>query len=336
VVFERFASCDERRYGGACAARYGFAHTCVPADDLWTLSLFDQWRPVFHEPFLGAFDDVHLALFARAQADGCRAVMTGAGGDHLFTGSPDYLGRWLIQGRLGALHEQARARARVRGRGYLLALADGALRPWLPPALQARVLAARSQWPAGARAWLPAHLEARYRPATHPRLHWGPSAWWQGVRDIVTAFGQTPTGSHWDRMGRRFGLEVRNPLTDVRLVEFALRAPPDAFYRDGVTKWLLRQSLRDVLPPPVRDRTDKASFAPLSAHGLQRRRAFVEALLDDAELGRRAYVRPEPWARAIRGYLEAGASEPLSWAAWRSLTLEMWLRAREGRLPALA
>jgi asparagine synthase (glutamine-hydrolysing) len=137
-------------------------------------------------------------------------------------------------------------------------------------------------------------------------------------------------------MGRRFGLEVRNPLTDVRLVEFALRAPPDAFYRDGVTKWLLRQSLRDVLPPPVRDRTDKASFAPLSAHGLQRRRAFVEALLDDAELGRRAYVRPEPWARAIRGYLEAGASEPLSWAAWRSLTLEMWLRAREGRLPALA
>jgi asparagine synthase (glutamine-hydrolysing) len=335
VVFERFASSDERRYSAACAARFGFAHTCVPADDCWTLSGFDRWRPVFSEPFLGVFDDTHFATLSRAQADGCRAVMTGMYGDNLFNGSPDYLSEWLVRGRLGALHAQARARARARGRSYLLAVADGALRPLLPPALQARVLAARSRWATWARDWLPPHIDERYRPATHPRLPWGPRAWWRALHDSLAHAGQSPNGSHWDRMGRRFGLELRNPLLDVRLVEFVLRTPPDAFFRDGITKWLLRRSLHDVLPPLVRDRTDKGSFAPLGPHGLRQRRTFVEALLADSELGRRGYVHPEAWARAIRAHLDA-ADAPLSWAAWRSLTLEMWLRARENRLPALA
>jgi asparagine synthase (glutamine-hydrolysing) len=334
MVFERLTSADERRYSGACAARYGFAHTLVPVDDLGSLSRLEQWRPAFHEPFLGLFDDTHLEVLARARADGLRAVMTGNGGDHLFTGSPDYLSGWLIRGRLGALHRQASARARVRRRGYLLAVADGALRPWLPSWLQARVQASRGQWPAGAEAWLPAHLDAQYRPATRPPVHWGPNGWWHGLRDVVAAFGQTPNGAHWHRVGRMFGLEVRNPLTDVRLVRFALSAPPDAFYRDGLTKWLLRRSLHDVLPPLVRDRSDKASFVPLSADGLRHRRPFVEALLADSELERRGYLRPEPWRRAIRVHLDAGG--PVTWAAWRSLTLEMWLRLREGRLPAVA
>ena len=335
VIFDRFASCDERRYSGACAARFGFAHTCVVADDFWTLSGFDRWRPVFSEPFFGVFDDTHFELMSRAQADGCRAVMTGMYGDNLFNGSPDYLSAWLVRGRLGALHAQARARARAKGRSYLLAVADGALRPLLPPALQARVLAARARRPTGAREWLPPHIDAQYRPTTHPRLPWGPGAWWRSLRDGLSGVGQTPNGPHWDRMGRRFGLELRNPLADVRLVEFALRAPPDAFFHDGVTKWLLRRSLHDVLPPLVRDRTDKGSFAPLAPYGLRQRRPFVEALLADSELERRGYVRPEPWARTIRGHL-TDPDAPFSWAAWRSLTLEMWLRTRENRLPALA
>jgi asparagine synthase (glutamine-hydrolysing) len=135
-------------------------------------------------------------------------------------------------------------------------------------------------------------------------------------------------------MGRRFGLEPRNPLLDVRLVQFVLRTPPHAFQRDGVPKWLLRQSLHDVLPPLVRDRSDKGSFAPLGSHGLRQRRTFVEALLLDSELERRGYVRPEAWGHAIRSLLD-DAEAPVPWAAWRSLTLEMWLRAGEKRLPAL-
>jgi asparagine synthetase B (glutamine-hydrolysing) len=183
------------------------------------------------------------------------------------------------------------------------------------------------------RDWLPPHIEAQYQPRT-PRLPWGPRAWWHALHDAFANAGQTPNGSHWDRMGRRFGLEPRNPLLDVRLVQFVLRTPPHAFQRDGVPKWLLRQSLHDVLPPLVRDRSDKGSFAPLGSHGLRQRRTFVEALLLDSELERRGYVRPEAWGHAIRSLLD-DAEAPVPWAAWRSLTLEMWLRAGEKRLPAL-
>ena len=174
VIFDRFASCDERRYSAACAARFGFAHTCVVADDFWTLSGFDRWRPVFSEPFFGVFDDTHFELLSRAQADGCRAVMTGMYGDNLFNGSPDYLSAWLVRGRLGALHAQARARARAKGRSYLLAVADGALRPLLPPALQARVLAARARRPTGARAVAAAAHRRAVPPDHAPPAALGP------------------------------------------------------------------------------------------------------------------------------------------------------------------
>jgi asparagine synthase (glutamine-hydrolysing) len=332
LLFERFTSCDERQYSAACAARFGFAYTPVVADDHWTLSGFERWRPVFSEPFLGAFEDAQFALLSRAQADGCRAVMTGIYGDNLFAGSPGYLGRWLLRGWLRLLHAQVGAWARVRRRSYFLALAE-ALRPLLPPTLQASLLAAVGRRPPGARAWLPPRVEAQHGLARRT-LPWGPGAWWRALREGLANLGQTPNGPHFDRIARRFGLELRIPLLDVRLVEFVLRAPPDAFFRHGVTKWLLRRSLDDVLPPLVRDRTDKATFVPLSTHGLHQRRRFLETLLADSELERRGYLRPEVWRREVRADLDSDTG-PLSWAVWRSLTLEMWLRVRENRLPPL-
>jgi asparagine synthetase B (glutamine-hydrolysing) len=286
-------------------------------------------------PFLGPYDDLQYAMLARARADGATAVLTGHGGDHLFGGSPHYLGDWLVRGHLRALHRQARARACEARRPYVLALADGALFPLLPTRLQERVMALRALTAPVPQAWVPRHVGAGSAPPAHAFRDSGPDAWWRRLHRIVCAMGQNPSTGHSDRLARRFGLELRLPLLDARLIDFALRTPPDAFFRGSTMKWILRQSLHDVLPPIVRDRPDKANFTPLSAHGLRRqRRGFVETLLVDSELARRGYVQPDAWRTAILGYLQSD-DQPLYWANWRSLTLEMWLRAREGRLPPL-
>lgn len=47
------------------------------------------------------------------------------------------------------------------------------------------------------------------------------------------------------------GVEDRDPLADVRLVEFCLAVPADQYLRDGTTRWLSRRALADRLPAEV-------------------------------------------------------------------------------------
>lgn len=57
-----------------------------------------------------------------------------------------------------------------------------------------------------------------------------------------------------DRMGMRDQLEFRVPFLDRAVTDWALTLPPDHLVRDGTTKWILREALRDLLPPEIVDR----------------------------------------------------------------------------------
>lgn len=52
-----------------------------------------------------------------------------------------------------------------------------------------------------------------------------------------------------DRMSMAVALEVRPPLLDHIIVEFAASLPFDLKWRNGTTKWLLKQAMRKDLPP---------------------------------------------------------------------------------------
>jgi asparagine synthase (glutamine-hydrolysing) len=330
MVFDELAACDERVYSQAAAARYGLEHSCVPADDCWSLARVEEWLPVFTEPFFGMFDDAWYKILGQARADGVRLMMTGDGGDFLVGGSPFYLSDWLLQGRWGALSKEIRARASRSDRSYLRVFGP-AIHFLLPIWLQRRV-----QHPGlpDLDAWIPPHLRERHHAHMGAPLYRGRYAWWHQLHDLVEQFTHGYHNACRDRQMRRFGLEVCQPFFDVRLIQFVLRAPPDLFYHDDTFKVVLREALHDILPPVIRDRRDKASFTPLARLGLcERRRGFVEALLEDSELERRGYVVPGPWKRHLHECLQQRGMA--YWALWRTLTAEMWLRHLVGRLPSL-
>ena len=64
----------------------------------------------------------------------------------------------------------------------------------------------------------------------------------------------------YDRLSMAYGLELRLPFLDHRLVDFCLRLPNRFLYRRGQSKWILRQSLRGLVPDAVLDRPDKVGF----------------------------------------------------------------------------
>ena len=65
-----------------------------------------------------------------------------------------------------------------------------------------------------------------------------------------------------DRNSMANSIEVRLPFLDHHLVEFAFSLPMTHIYNQGKTKFILRESMKKVLPDSVYNRTDKIGFAP--------------------------------------------------------------------------
>jgi asparagine synthase (glutamine-hydrolysing) len=63
-----------------------------------------------------------------------------------------------------------------------------------------------------------------------------------------------------DRQAAAFGLDHFLPFLDHRLVELMFRVPGTMKYRDGVTKYLLRQAMRGILPVETRTRVKKTGW----------------------------------------------------------------------------
>ena len=58
------------------------------------------------------------------------------------------------------------------------------------------------------------------------------------------------------------GIEERHPFCDKRLMELCLNIPPNLKLKNGFTRYILRESLKDYLPNSVRYRTTKSDLSP--------------------------------------------------------------------------
>ena len=74
----------------------------------------------------------------------------------------------------------------------------------------------------------------------------------------------------YERMSGRFGIEMRDPYSDRRIVEFFLRLPVEYLAHDGWTKFLVRTSFADRLPTSVVWSSDKSHIASRMSHEILR------------------------------------------------------------------
>ena len=74
-----------------------------------------------------------------------------------------------------------------------------------------------------------------------------------------------------DKMTMANSLELRVPFLDIKIAEFALKLPDRLKFRSGVTKYLLRESVKGVVPEATRNRK-KLGFPIPIKHWLTRER----------------------------------------------------------------
>jgi asparagine synthase (glutamine-hydrolysing) len=102
-----------------------------------------------------------------------------------------------------------------------------------------------------------------------------------------------------DRLSMAHSVEVRPPFLDYRLVEYAFSLPGSLKIRNGVTKYVLREAVRDLLPPGILARKKEGFLLPLNRWLLFGLRGFVERVLSPARLAGHDLLRPEAVQRLV-------------------------------------
>ena len=141
-----------------------------------------------------------------------------------------------------------------------------------------------------------------------------------------------------DRQTARFGLDHFLPFLDHRLVEFLYQVPGTMKFHRGVTKHLLRQAMRSILPEETRTRVKKTGWnAPahvwFSGKNLERVRDMVRS----RAFRERGVYDPDQVMRVVDDHeriVTSGALEENHMMfLWQLINLETWLESL-AELPA--
>jgi asparagine synthase (glutamine-hydrolysing) len=132
-----------------------------------------------------------------------------------------------------------------------------------------------------------------------------------------------------DRTSMAHGLEVRSPLLDQEVVEFAARVPASLKLTRRRGKHLLTQAARSLLPPTVVDRPKHGLTTPVGRW----LRGEWRALAEDCLLGRTAVERGLFDPRFVSGLWRTHLAGDNLYAAhlWTLVSLELWHRRDVGR-----
>jgi asparagine synthase (glutamine-hydrolysing) len=299
-------------------------HTVTPLPEELRADL-DDLIAVQAEPFGSTSIYAQYRVFRLARENRVKVMLDGQGADELFAGYRHYL-----PARLSGLVAGGRLTTAVR----LLS----ALRR-LPGASPARV----TSWAVGAA--LPRVAQAPIRRLAGRALvpDWLDEGWLTargvGLGDPWRDSGGTTLRAqrlvsvqstlrtllrYEDRNSMASSLESRVPFLTPALAEFAAGLPDDYLIApDGTGKFVLRRSLRGLVPDPILDRRDKIGFATPESSWLRALAPWIDTVLD-SEAAHAAGPLRVPQIQA-RWEAARNGGDTLDPAAWRWLNLIRWV-----------
>jgi asparagine synthase (glutamine-hydrolysing) len=277
-----------------------------------------------------------LAICELARSHGIKVLLSGAGGDDIFTGYRRHraleLERWWSWLPRPARAALAAGAGRVKadsafGRRLRRALAFAALDGperiasyflWLEPERIEALLGPALRDAVGGASPLDPLLATLARlPAGTPDLH--RMLYLEG-KHFLTDHNL----NYADKLSMAVGIEVRVPLLDPDLAALAARIAPSLKQHGGVGKWIFNRAMQGVLPAEVIHRPKTGFGAPMRRWLRNELAPVVEDVLAEASLRRRGLLDPHAVRRLVEddraGRLDA------SYPIFALICLELWCR----------
>ncbi|MEA5467717.1 asparagine synthetase B family protein [Spirulina sp. 06S082] len=122
-------------------------------------------------------------------------------------------------------------------------------------------------------------------------------------------------------------LEGRSPLFDRRIIEFSLCIPPEYKLAGAVEKAILKEAVKDLLPPAIVQRPKSGMMVPVQRWFYQHWQRSAKKLL----LDRRAAIAPYLNQKLMREWLNYRGDiwQRYGVKLWLLVSLEYWLREQQ-------
>jgi asparagine synthase (glutamine-hydrolysing) len=325
---------DERSYVDVVLKSGDFDQTYVYADQGSPLADWPQVSRHLGDACLAPNLYIHWGIYKAASAKGVRVLLDGLDGDTTVSHGLDYLTDLARAGRIVRFMTEARALSRVNSIAYPLRSVVWRLgvRPLVPDYAARSWRAMHAPRPEGEDAdVISRQLLEKVRSKTRDRT----------TSDDVP-LGRDAKASHRralssplipyamefaDAASSSFGLEVRYPFFDRRLMEFCLAIPAKQKLRNGWTRSVMRRAIAGIVPAEVQWRTGKADLSPNFSRGLfERDLHTIRDVVSSRLEGLRDYIN----VRRTQAIFERWASQPASHnrdglTLFAVTTLALWL-----------
>ncbi|CDR34362.1 asparagine synthase (glutamine-hydrolyzing) [Criblamydia sequanensis] len=127
-----------------------------------------------------------------------------------------------------------------------------------------------------------------------------------------------------DRNSMAHSIESRTPFLDYRLVEFTLGLPSHFKISLGETKSILREALKENLPPIIKNRKDKISFSTSEKNWFQKEaKHFFLNKIEESISVSNGLIKPEALIEAKKMAEGAQTYSPI---AFRTLSFGSWVK----------
>jgi len=253
---------DESEFAQATANQAGNINlTWIKAAGVSPLAGIARMLQVHDEPGHAASNQFWIvALLQRARERSFRVLLTGQGGNVTvsWTGGAMNLWPYLWPWKLREFRRRFLDLQKRQGLSFLGGVKRFLAGPLVSPLRSRRRYGLGANGPVFLQysaihpSWAHSlHLERLMQAQGHDpyfRTDYNPLA----TRYMIFKSGQSVGGALWGESSGAYGMEVRDPTIDKRLLEFCLGVPDVCHYAEGLDRALLRRALRGLLPDQVR------------------------------------------------------------------------------------
>ena len=334
-------SMDERYYAELVAKQYDTDHNEVVISGKEVAAQLSNFVCAMDQP---TGDGLNTYLVSRAASNHVKVALSGLGGDELFAGYNQY--RYLMNAdRISRLWNRSPKLVKSLGRTLFSGLAGLSGRSalaevpeWLESGFLHRYLRTRTLFNEESKTALYRSEMLERQSVTIPSIGLLDPYLNYDEHDPIMKVTRLELKSYMSHMLLRdtdvtsmaHSLEVRVPLIDHKLVEFAASIPASMKLGNsylgkfaGPTKVVLTDALTDVLPKQILQRRKQGFFMPVRSWMLNDLEPIVSEALSADTVSRRGVFDPGV-VNGLRNDFENGRGSYMK--VWALLMLELWQR----------
>lgn len=221
-------------------------------DELFDLLDKITWHQ--DEPFGSTSIFAQWSVFQKAKDEGIIVMLDGQGADEQLAGYPNFYGVYMSElirkWKFARLHEElSRQKNKIN-------IIKSSIKYLIPNSIKAFI---KTKFRADVFEWI--NIDHNYYKEYLNNLYGDKIKTLQDYSLNQIKYSSLPKLLHYeDRNSMAHSIEARVPFLDHKLVEFVYNLPSCYKINEGVTKYILRNAMKDILPHKVNDRRDKMGF----------------------------------------------------------------------------